>query len=381
MRCLPFALLLLACAEDPAASKGGESVEPEPLNLPADLAENGVPVGVMTLEYEGLTVEVWYPAAESARTSATEAADFMAFVPAAVTDLLPSFSFPLVETGAVRDAPLRPPEAPYPVVFFSHGFGGTRLQSVDFTVHLASRGYVVVATDHHGRSMTDLLPCLFTGMEGCDLSGFSSDPGAADLPVLADWSEEAAADGFFAGALDLSKRGLAGHSAGGGSTATVGSTDTRFSALMPMAAGAAPDRDVPTLLLGASCDSFATDASMRAAATQLQQGQLVHILGAGHLAPSDLCELDLKGLADELLVGRDDVNAALLSQLVNLASDGCPGIAPLVDTCGEAYLPLEVSDEIIRAASTGFFDAHLRETGGGVDMSAFSDVEVVPAGG
>ena len=39
MRCLPFALLLLACAEDPAASKGGESVEPEPLNLPADLAE------------------------------------------------------------------------------------------------------------------------------------------------------------------------------------------------------------------------------------------------------------------------------------------------------------------------------------------------------
>ena len=75
MRCLPFALLLLACADDPAASKGGDSVEPEPLNLPADLAENGVPVGVMTLEYEGLTVEVWYPAAESARAGPTPDSD------------------------------------------------------------------------------------------------------------------------------------------------------------------------------------------------------------------------------------------------------------------------------------------------------------------
>ena len=365
-------LALFACASDPSTAEKADPIEP--LDLPADPAENGVPVGVTTVAYEGLTLEVWYPAAESSAREATEAADFMVFVPAAVTALLPDFRFPLIETGAVRDAPIRHGEAPYPVVLFSHGFGGTRLQSVDYTVHLASRGYVVVATDHRGRSMTDLLPCLFTGMEGCDISGFSSDPGEDDLPLLADWAEAAALEGPFAGRIDPSRMGLSGHSAGGGSTASVGTADTRFDALLPMAAGAAPDRDVPVLLLGGTCDSFATEASMLAAREQLSDGRLLLIHGAGHLAFSDLCELDLKTLADTLLVGRDDVNEALLGQLVNLASDGCPGVTPLVPDCGDAYLPLTDSDPIIRHYSTVFFDTILKAEGPG------TQAEVYPAG-
>ena len=57
---------------------------------------------------------------------------------------------------------LRSPETPYPVVFFSHGLGGARVQSINYTTHLASRGYVVLSADHVGRRMTDLLPCLLS---------------------------------------------------------------------------------------------------------------------------------------------------------------------------------------------------------------------------
>ena len=75
--------------------------------------------------------------------------------------------FPIiVETRAYRDdarnRPLRTeiwrPSAPMrsPVVLFSHGFAGTRLQSKFICSHLASHGYVVAAPDHAGNTFLDL---------------------------------------------------------------------------------------------------------------------------------------------------------------------------------------------------------------------------------
>ena len=45
----------------------GPADSTEPLTLPADPAEDGVPVGVRTVEAEGQTFEIWYPAADSAQ--------------------------------------------------------------------------------------------------------------------------------------------------------------------------------------------------------------------------------------------------------------------------------------------------------------------------
>lgn len=361
-------VLLLACEADP------EKPGTEPLNLPEDPAETGVPVGVRTESWQGLTLEIWYPASDTTQ-GAPESVDFMAWVPDDVQTRIPDLSLPLVPSGAVRDAALRLPETPYPVVVFSHGFGGTRTQSLDYTVHLASRGYVVVATDHVGRRMNDVLPCMFTDMAGCDLSGFGSDAAVDDVPLLADWAEASAVEGFFAGTIDADTLGLAGHSAGGGTTVSVGDTDTRFDALMPMAAGGAPERDVPVLLLGATCDTFADDASMIAAGEALVDGDLVRVIGAGHLAPTDLCELDLLGVAETYLTGRDDVNEALLSQLIQLASDGCPGATPAVEGCS-SYLPLTTSDPIVRHYATTFFDLQLRGQGPGVEAGLWAEAEV-----
>lgn len=371
-------LSLIACAAKSEGRGSGSEVGAEPLDLPADPAENGVPVGVQTVELDGVTIEVWYPASDSAAGDPTESADFMDFVPDSVIEVLGPFGFPLIETGAVRDAPLRVPEAPYPIITFSHGFGGARLQSVDFAVHLASRGYVVVAADHPGRMMTDILPCMFSpALEGCDLSGFGSDPAVEDIAILTDWiTGPASTDSWLAGAIDPEHMGLSGHSAGGGSTLTVGELDPRYDALLPMAAPGAVERDVPTLLLGGTCDSFASDAAEIAAGESMGAGSLVRVQGAGHLAFSDLCELDMLGLAEDLLIGREDINESLLASLIQLGSDGCEGAPSSVEGCAEGYLPLETSDPIVRYYSTVFFDQTLRGEGIGVTGGVFAEAEL-----
>lgn len=375
-----IALLLAACsgadADDSAAAPA-----PEPLDLPADPAAKGVPVGVRTVQAHDQTIEVWYPAPDAAADDPTETADFGVFVSDAVKAVLGDIDFPPLPTGAVRDAPVRVPEAPYPVVVFSHGFGGVRLQSVDITVHLASRGYVVVAADHPGRMMTDLLPCLFSpALEGCDLSGMTGeDPAVEDVADVVDWLGEAQAEGDFAGALDLDHLVMTGHSAGGGTTQAVLEADPRFGVGIAFAAGAAPSTDQPLLLMGGTCDAFATDASMQQARDAVEgHGTLVQIADAGHLAFSDLCELGLLELAETVLEPRDDVNQLLLGQLVALASDGCAEAVPdpALDACGESYLPLETSDPIVRHMATLFLDQQVRGAGDGVVAGAFPEADV-----
>ena len=108
-------ILMVACG-----SGGGDTAAvPEPLDLPADPSATGVPVGVTTVQHGGVTLEVWYPASDSAAGAATEVADIDQFVPASVTEVLGALPLPSLDTGAVRDAPVRVPVAPYPVLFFS----------------------------------------------------------------------------------------------------------------------------------------------------------------------------------------------------------------------------------------------------------------------
>jgi predicted dienelactone hydrolase len=324
-------------------------------------------------------MEVWYPASDSVAGEPGEDADFAQFIPQSVIDVLGPIEFPPVPTGAVRDAPLRSPEEPYPVVVFSHGFGGMRLQSVDYTVHLASRGYVVVAADHPGRMLTDLLPCMFSPfLEGCDLSGMGgADPAVEDVAAVADWVEAAAVNGPFAGAIDPARMGLSGHSAGGGTVDEVADLDPRFSVFLSMAAGAAPATDAPVLLMDGTCDGIIPDAAVVDAWESRTASTLIQIQGAGHLAFADLCELDLLTLGETLLAPRDDVNQTFLDQLFALASDGCANGTPVVDECEETgFLPLSTSDPIVRAYTTVWFDQHLRSTGTGVRAGLFPEAVV-----
>src|SRR5690606_1617654 len=63
---------------------------------------------------------------------------------------------PVIFSGfAVQNAPFLKTERPCPLVIFSHASGGTRLQSIFFTEHLASHGFVVMAVDHLGNTILD----------------------------------------------------------------------------------------------------------------------------------------------------------------------------------------------------------------------------------
>lgn len=379
-RLLPLLALAACGAADDSASPDAAAVEP--VVAPDDPAARGVPVGVQTHVVGDVTVEVWYPSPDATAGQPTEAIALADFVPPAVSDVLGDVELGTWDSGAVRDAPVRDAGEPYPVVVFSHGFGAFRTQSTDLTVHLASRGYVVVSADHPGRMLGDVLPCLFSpALEGCDLSGFGVDPGPDDLAVVLDWLESGAPEAGLEAHLDLERLGLFGHSAGGSTTSTLGQADDRFDVLVPMAGAGPVERDVPVVVLDGTCDGVVPVSSTTAAAEASTDATLVHLVGAGHLAFADLCAVDLGALAEDVLAPREDVNATLLEQLLALGTDGCPGYAPPVDRpeCAEAWLPLETSAPIVRHLVTVAFDQHLRGEGPGVSGAAFAEIEVVGA--
>ena len=135
-------------------------------------------------------------------------------------------------------------------------------------------------------------------------------------------------------------------------------------------------RQLPLLLLDGSCDGIVPETSVAPAFSTLGFGTRVRFEGAGHLAFSDLCDLEFGRLADEILAPRDDVNSALLGQLVALGTDGCPGGMVTVPECGDEFMPLEVSTPVVRAAVTTFLDSALLNTGGGVGADYGSGIEV-----
>lgn len=93
-------------------------------------------------DLDDLVLEVWYPATPDD------------------TDTVDPYEEGVLSLagGAWRDAPVDARGAPYPVVAFSHGFGGIRFQSAYLTEFLASHGLVVVAPDHKGSTLMDLDP-------------------------------------------------------------------------------------------------------------------------------------------------------------------------------------------------------------------------------
>lgn len=366
MRRVTCLLVLGACAT------GG--VDPSD----TDPTSDGYAVGVLTTSVDEHQVEVWYPTTDPEGTDTVSLADF---TPQAFRDRVGAdFPLPGFTQPARRDAAPAPPpaEAGWPVVLFSHGFGGFRTQSATLCAHLASRGYVVVSTDHPGRMITDVVPCLLDPPAGtCTLSfppDFDGvDPALEDLADVLAWlaADAPAAD---LPALDLGRLGIFGHSAGGGSTSAFASAEPRVRAALPLAGSGAFTRELPSAVIGGSCDGIVKEPGLAETGATSSQGYW-SLAGAGHLAFSDLCAVDLGDLADRIEV-LDDANALFLFGLRALAVDGCPGASPLVQdaTCTDGFLPLESSDEALRYAIPAFFDQTLLGEGEGIEAGVVAEL-------
>lgn len=301
------------------------------------------PVGVVTLQLaKGPFVEVWYPAAEP--VTGTVSYDVRDYTPEAIRALLTadfpaSFTYP-----AARDVAAAP--GPFPVVLFSHGFSGIRVQSSFLTSHLASWGMIVVAPDHPSRALPDVLLGTATG----DRAGAVDDL-LRSLELLQ--AENATAGSRFEGRVDAERVGVVGHSAGGG-TSIAAALDPRIDGYVSLSAGGPAEGAAypvtPSLFVAGSLDAVVPPAerTMPAFAGAPSPSTYVELAATGHQGFTDFCTFGngtgIIGIAEASGLG------GLLDaqpQFRTLGEDGC--LPPNV--------PVDQAFPVIRHSTTSFLRA------------------------
>jgi predicted dienelactone hydrolase len=302
-----------------------------------------------------LILEVWYPAVDASVGLPRE--DY------GIEDLLtPEQLAPLgidplqearITTNAGRDAEARIDQGPYPMVIFSHGNGGIRMQSVFLTVHLATHGYVVVALDHEGNTLSD----LFDAGSGIpnDLLTVAQDR-PVDVKVVVDemLARNEAEGNLFSGLIDANEIGITGHSFGGYTSMASAVLDPRIKASAPLA----PPNAIALAVVGAAAQNTKIDTFIFAGGRDLtlpfednQQSSfdtlpderrlLLNILDAGHFTFSDICIFDLERVA----------------QLAGIDTQGVLG-----DGCGPENIDAERGHALTNTFVTVFFNSVLRDS-------------------
>jgi pimeloyl-ACP methyl ester carboxylesterase len=183
---------------------------------------------------------------------------------------LPAFLFShlsLARTHAVAETPVAARETPYPVLLFSHGWGGLRTQNISQVEELASQGYIVAALDHTFGAVVTVFPDGRTAVWNTSILPFGApqaefdqaanqlmDVWAADLSFVLDqlallqYGDD---PGLFRERLDLDRVGVFSHSTGGGATVVFCTRDPRCKAGLAMDAWLEP---VPTSIIAAGLD-------------------------------------------------------------------------------------------------------------------------------
>lgn len=291
----------------------GQSLYP----LPVDPSAPGPwPVGARTVTLAGLTTEVLYPAPIGSDTGQPKARyDIREHLPPADAAKIPDADNPWQDCDCVRDLPLDDQHGPYPLVLFIHGTAAFRTQSLTFMTHWASRGFVVVAADHPGIQLKDILggPLGFPG---------SSDQAGDAQKMLTALSTPSGDLAFLAGHVDPARLALSGHSAGGGAIAGFGD---QAQVLMPMAAGGIQSGSTlaSSLIMGAGNDGIDSYSNVQSGySSSPKKKRLVGLGGnAGHLAFSDLCAIGASQGGILQIAQNHGVTVPAL--IASLARDGC----------------------------------------------------------
>jgi predicted dienelactone hydrolase len=340
--------LLVAC--------GGESTARAPRATTYDSAVNpgAHGVGVTTLELvdrsrsleanadfagadeRAIPVEVWYPAEAAAGSRES------------------------------RDAPLDASDGPYPLIVFAHGFSGTRVQSIRYTQHLASQGYVVAAPDFPGSNAA--------APGGPRLSAAVDQPADVSFVIDEVLALDATTGHLLEAAIDEDAIGISGHSLGGLTTllSVYGTRrDTRIKAALPISPASCflpetlvSDENVPVLFIGGSIDRITPIETIRygyriASAPKY----LVELAGGNHIRFSE-ADLDDVAITDFDQLGFDTneflVDAIRLDEKLGGNASTC---LPAADPPEDTPLTLDRQQELLRAFATPFFDAYLRDSG------------------
>ncbi|HSA24183.1 MAG TPA: hypothetical protein P5076_22170 [Myxococcota bacterium] len=239
----------------------------------------------------------------------------------------------ILEGRAYEGVPAAVADGPFPLVMFSHGNQGVAVQSPSLCEHLASQGFVVAAPTHAGNTIVDspsaeemaaaaLARPLDVAFALAETLAIGAEPGS-DLHGL----------------VDPDRLGVMGHSFGGYTTLVLaggrvdvdaaqarcaagvpndvfcpaiahlpaGSTLARpdglprFAAALALAPGSwgafgddgLAGVDAPTLVMGGTHDEFTLQDTLPIYAGLPPPKALVDLEGAGHMAFTDLCRMEL----------------------------------------------------------------------------------------
>ena len=293
------------------------------------------PVGVTTLELAaGNKVEVWYPAI--AGTTGTESYDVRDFVPDAIRALLTADIPASYTYTAGRDASVA--DGAFPIVLFSHGYSGIRLQSTFLTSHLASWGMIVIAPDHWSRDLNHVLSAPVGDRES------SVTELLASLDLVTAGNDDPAS--LFQGHLDTSRIIALGHSAGGG-TIVGAAADDRVDGYISMASGVigmgganatttAPPTFInkPSFFIAGAADGVVPVDTVSRPSFEAVPGpsRLWVIDGVGHNGFDDFCTFgNGSGIIGVALASGLGPLLEAQPQLKNLGQDGCLAPAQPVD--------------------------------------------------
>eukprot|EP00002_Diphylleia_rotans_P000683 TRINITY_DN10356_c0_g1_i1.p1 TRINITY_DN10356_c0_g1~~TRINITY_DN10356_c0_g1_i1.p1 ORF type:complete len:469 (-),score=57.86 TRINITY_DN10356_c0_g1_i1:24-1430(-) len=203
-----------------------------------------------------LVAQVWYPGKEKSSSElAPYIHPFRLLGPAICSQFrIPSFAishFQNVMSRSYFDLHVDDvaKSKPFPIIIFSHGYSGTRIQNTLLCEEMASRGYIVVAPDH-------TYDCCCTVFEDGQIAPFKAgatpeliknpnalrefrraqlDIRAQDISFLINQIELLnKTDSMFSGTMDTACIGIMGHSFGGATSIVASFRDKRISACLSL---------------------------------------------------------------------------------------------------------------------------------------------------
>ncbi len=320
---LAVTVLLLSSALLPACRGSGQrvtSAQPISTSTAAPVTDPGAPgpypVGVTQITFQRpsstngeprvLKTVIWYPAPDYAASESVDAT-YKGVMNVAVS-----------RTGG-----------PFPIIMFSHGSGGSPLQSTFYTTHLASEGFVVVAPPHPGNTLSDCFPCLDMNALADSLLNRPDDITFVLDSMITLNSDSSS---MFYASLDTSRVGMSGHSFGGLTTLQLAGRDsTPFAAALAMAAPAAAavgsrnPSNIPVMLMGGGEDTTCPLGPQQDYFNSLSGAEpryLVVFPRGGHTAYTDPC-------------------------------------VPIIDACGPNMIDQDKAHELINYYATAFFKTYV----------------------
>ena len=270
-------------------------------------------VGMRTIDVDGVPVAVWYPADPASAQDLPKANyDIREWLPAATAAQIPDAEAPLQEMDAYWDLPVA--NGTFPIVLFSHGLGGYRMQSSFLMTHLASWGMVVAAPEHPERN-------LGTVLETGTISGDNAPQALRN--TLAALRVENTSGGPFTGRLDVNRVATSGHSMGTAATAQVASDDGILAWIALAGAGFGTGPSKPMLLMAGTGDDVAQIGPVRTGFDEqvADPRRFVSITRAGHLAFTDICLIGQER-GGVIAIARE-YGLEIPDALVQIATDGC----------------------------------------------------------